>query len=71
MTTPSSGLADVLISVLGRGVVLVLKLEGPPGDRHLAVGLGLAESADLLLMAIGAGHLSRSFDDPSYWDPNS
>ena len=49
-----SSLADLVISILEKGIVLVLKLEGPPGDRHLAVGLGLAENADALLMAMHA-----------------
>jgi hypothetical protein len=50
---PSSALADLIVGILQRGVVLVLKLEGPPGDRHLTVGLGLAESTDTLLLALG------------------
>ena len=53
MTEPSSALADLIVGILQRGVVLVLNLEGPPGDRHLAVGLGLAESTDVLLLALG------------------
>ena len=63
---PVGGLADILISVLEKGVVLVLRLEGAPGDRRLVVGLGLAESAGPLMLALGVtGHLGRR---PDAWD---
>lgn len=55
---PASGLADLLISVLERGIVLVLRLDGPPGDRHLVVGFGTTGAVDPLLLALGVtGHL--------------
>jgi hypothetical protein len=55
---PGSILADVLLAVLERGVVVGFRLVGPPGDRRLLVGLGTAESFDPVLLALGiTGHL--------------
>jgi len=65
-------LADMLLAVLERGVVIGLRLVGPPGDRRLLVGLGTAESFDPVLLALGiTGHLGgrRDWYGDSYEDP--
>lgn len=51
--SPVSTLAEVLLAVLERGVIVAFRLAGPPGDRRLIVGLGTPESADALLLALG------------------
>lgn len=65
-----STLADVLVAVLERGIVVAFRLVGPPGDRHLAVGLGLAESTDVLLMALGlsTGAFRSGYDDDGWME---
>ena len=75
MTSPPvASLADLLISVLERGVVLAIRLDGSPGDRRLLVGFGLTSSADPILMALcAAGTFRRhenpvEFDDELDWD---
>jgi hypothetical protein len=61
-------LADVLLAILERGVVVGFRLVGPPGDRRLLVGLGTAESFDPVLLALGCtGHLGGRRD--WYGDP--
>jgi hypothetical protein len=66
-------LADVLLAVLERGIVVGFRLVGPPGDRRLLVGLGTAESFDPVLLALGiTGHLggrSGWYGDPYEDDP--
>jgi hypothetical protein len=54
-----SGLADLLTSILERGIVIAFRLDGPPGDRKLLVGFGTIESADALMMALGFTSLLR------------
>ena len=71
MTAPVSGIADLFLGILERGVVIVLRLEGPPGDRRLLVGAGLPESAQALMIALGA---TTIFNRPyggwqEEWDP--
>jgi len=56
---PVGGLLDLLTSVLERGVVIALRLDGPPGDRKLLVGFGTIESCDALMMALGFTSLVR------------
>ena len=59
-SSPASILADLLLGILERGVVLVLRLDGPPGDRRLVVGVGTTGAVDPLLLALGVtGHLGR------------
>jgi hypothetical protein len=57
---PVSGLADLLIGVLERGIVIALRLDGPPGDRRLLVGFGTPEAIDPIMLALGV--TSRVFD---------
>jgi hypothetical protein len=65
---PVSGLEELLISILERGLVLVIRLHGAPGDRQLLVGVGLPESVDPMLLALGATSLFRRPDqDPDFW----
>jgi hypothetical protein len=66
---PVASFADVLIAVLERGIVLAIRLDGPPGDRRLLFGIGLSDAADPLLMALCATSMHRMhdvFDDG--WD---
>jgi len=66
---PGSMLADVLLAVLERGVVVGFRLVGPPGDRRLLVGLGAAESFDPVLLALGiTGHLGGRRERDWYGD---
>jgi hypothetical protein len=65
---PVSGLEDLLISVLERGLVFVVRLHGEPGDRRLLVGVGLPESVDPMLLALGATSLFRRPEqDADFW----
>ena len=66
---PVSGLADLLISILERGLVLVVRLHGEPGSRQLLVGLGLPESVDPMLLALGAANLFRrpEYESADWW----
>ncbi len=65
---PVSGLEDLLISVLERGLVFAIRLHGAPGDRQLLVGVGLPESVDPVMLALGATSLFRRPDeDPDFW----
>ena len=65
---PVSGLEEMLISILERGIVLVIRLHGDPGDRHLLLGVGLPESVDPMLLALGATSLFRRPEqDPDFW----
>lgn len=59
-------LAEALIAVLEKGIVIVLKLDGTPGDRHLRVGIGTADSSDALFMALGVAYLGRG--EPDFWN---
>lgn len=73
MRAPLTLFAELLISVLERGIVLVVRLDGPPGDRRLLCGVGLPDAADPILMALCAtsmyGTRSRSYDyDDDFWD---
>ncbi len=71
MQAPVASFADLLISILERGFVLAVRLDGPPGDRRLLLGLGLADAADPLLMALaasGAFRASPDFDTDLGWD---
>jgi hypothetical protein len=66
---PVSGLADLLIGVLERGVVVALRLDGEPGNRRLLVGFGSPESAEAVLLAIAATSLfRRPRRDEDWWD---
>jgi hypothetical protein len=65
---PVSGFEDLLISILERGLVFVVRLGGVPGDRHLEFGLGLPESVDPMLLALGvtSGFRSPGYE-PGWW----
>jgi hypothetical protein len=70
---PVSSFTDLLLSVLERGFVLAVRLDGPPGDRRLLLGIGLADAADPLLMALCAsgafGHRSMpEYEDDFDWE---
>ena len=54
MSGPIVSLGDLLVSILERGFVLAIRLDGPPGDRRLLLGIGLADAASPLLMALCA-----------------
>jgi hypothetical protein len=69
MSAPVMSLADLLVAVLERGVVLVLRLEGRPGDRRLHVGLGFTDSADALLLALAADLVGQKTPGGTAW-PN-
>lgn len=56
---PLSGLADFVTAILERGIVIVLRLEGEPGERRLAVGFGLPDAASPLLLALSASSVLR------------
>lgn len=65
---PVSGLEDLLVSILERGLVFVVRLHGEPGDRRLLVGVGLPESVDPMLLALGATSLFRRPEqDADFW----
>jgi hypothetical protein len=64
---PVSGLEDLLVSILERGLVLVIRLQGEPGDRRLMVGVGLPESVDPVLLALGATGVFRRPDTDAEW----
>ncbi len=74
MQAPVASLADLLVSILERGVVLAVRLDGQPGDRRLLLGVGLADAADPLLMALCAagafrpGHSFGADADDFGWD---
>ena len=57
--TPVSSFTDLLVSILERGFVLCIRLDGPPGDRRLLLGIGLADAADPILMALCASGAFR------------
>jgi hypothetical protein len=67
-------LADVLLAVLERGIVVGFRLVGPPGERRLLVGLGTTESFDPVLLALGiTGRLGGRrgwYGEPYEGDPN-
>ncbi len=66
---PVSSLTDVLLAILERGFVLAVRLDGPPGDRRLLLGIGLADAADPLLMALCAsGALRPRYDVDAEFD---
>ena len=64
----ASGLEELLISILERGLVFVIRLHGEPGDRQILMGVGLPESVDPVMLALGATSLFRRPDeDPDFW----
>jgi hypothetical protein len=64
---PVSGIEDLLVSILERGLVFVVRLSGEPGDRRLMVGVGLPESVDPVLLALGAAGVFRRPDPDAEW----
>jgi len=66
---PVSSLADLLVSILERGLVLVIRLHGEPGNRQLLVGMGLPESVDPMLLALGVTNLFRrpEYESADWW----
>ena len=68
---PVTSFTDLLVSILERGIVLAIRLDGPPGDRRLLLGIGLTDAADPLLMALAASGAFRSRYDDAFdfdWD---
>lgn len=55
VATPVSGMADFLVSIQERGIVRVLRLDGPPGDRRLLHGFDTPNSAGALVIALLVG----------------
>ena len=68
--TPVSSLAEVLLAVLEKGIVVAIRLVGPPGDRRLLVGLGTPESIDPLLLALGmtSGVFTSRYDEHGWME---
>ena len=69
---PVSSVSDLLVAILERGVCLVIRLQGPPDARELALGVGLADSAAPIIAALCASdglgrpqsnHAPGGFDD--------
>ena len=61
----SQFLTDLLVSILEKGIVVVIKLHGDPGDRQFLVGLGLPQAVDPMLVALGVSGVLRR---PEYAD---
>ncbi len=69
---PCASFTDVLLSILERGFVVAIRLDGPPGERRLLCGVGLADAADPMLLALcaaGAFRSQRDDSDDFGWDP--
>lgn len=68
----TTGLADILLSILERGIVVAIRLTGPPGDRRLVVGFGTPGAIDPILLALGMtsgvfGRRDGGYDEYGDW----